>query len=112
MFWIGQFKDDKHLYFELLDKKIQKKLKDNNYSFIDDWAFDVFNLEEIVGLSDFDAQKIILNKFFKNMMDKIRPYISKIRHITGLPESPLKCPGLSLRVWTRPLGCPPGTPSA
>jgi hypothetical protein len=75
LFWVGQFKEDNHLYFQLLDKKIIKKLKKDNYEYFDDWAFDVFNLEEIIGLSDFDSQKLALNSFLKKMMKKCENYI-------------------------------------
>jgi hypothetical protein len=75
IFWVGQYKDDKNLYFELVDKKIMQKLISDNYNFFEDWAFDVFNLEEIIGLSDFDNQKIVLNNFFKKMMKKLEKYL-------------------------------------
>jgi hypothetical protein len=75
VFWVGQIKGDNHLYFELLDKKVIKKSKNDNYEYFDDWAFDTFNLEEIIELSDFDSQKIALNGFFKKMMKKYEKYI-------------------------------------
>jgi hypothetical protein len=75
IFWIGLFEDDNNLYFELVDKNIKKNLIKDNYNFIDDWAFDIFNLENIIGLPDFDSQKIILNQYFRKMMKKLEKYI-------------------------------------
>jgi hypothetical protein len=75
IFWVGLFEGDNNLYFELLDENLKKELINDNYNFLDDWAFNIFDLEEIMGLPDFDTQKIILNKYFRKMMEKIGKYI-------------------------------------